>query len=60
MKKLKSPNTVELFDILETFSNYYIIQEFCDGGNFRQYLNKCKKIPEMDAIKVMKDILTGF
>jgi calcium-dependent protein kinase len=38
MQKLKSHNIVMLLDVLETGNNYYIIQEFCDGGDFAQYL----------------------
>lgn len=30
MKVLKSPNIVELFDVMESNNNYYIIQELCD------------------------------
>lgn len=34
MQILKSENVVRLFDVLETTNNYYLIQEYCDGGNF--------------------------
>jgi calcium-dependent protein kinase len=37
MQKLKSPNVVAFLDVLETTNNYYIIQEFCDSGDFSQY-----------------------
>ena len=30
MKVLKSPNIVELFDVMESNNNYYIIQYLCD------------------------------
>ena len=46
MKKLKSENIVELYDVLETSNNYYIVQECCYGGDFRAYLKKNKCIPE--------------
>jgi calcium-dependent protein kinase len=37
MQKLKSPNVVAFLDVVETTNNYYIIQEFCDSGDFAQY-----------------------
>ena len=33
MKKLKSEYVVRLLDILETSNNFYMVQEFCDGGD---------------------------
>lgn len=30
MKVLKSENIVDLFDVMESNNNYYIIQELCD------------------------------
>jgi len=38
MQKLKGNNVVRLLDVLETANNYYIVQEFCDGGDFAQYI----------------------
>lgn len=38
MKKLKSEHVVQLLDVLETPNNYYIIQDFCDGGDLSGYL----------------------
>ena len=33
MKSLSNPNIVQMLDILETSNNFYIIQEYCSGGN---------------------------
>lgn len=37
MQKLKQKNVVQLLDVLETANNYYIIQEFCNEGDFSQF-----------------------
>lgn len=60
MKKLKSEFVVDLIDVLETSNNYYIIQEYCDGGDLRSVLKKRKCLPESEAVGVLKDLLTGF
>jgi serine/threonine protein kinase len=36
MKKLSCDYVVKLLDVLETSNNYYIMQQFCDGGDFSQ------------------------
>jgi calcium-dependent protein kinase len=37
MKKINNINIVALLDIMETNSDYYIVQEFCDGGDLKGY-----------------------
>ena len=60
MQKLDSPNVVSLIDVMETNNNYYIIQEFCEGGDLDNYLAKQKILPEKEALKFLTDILSGF
>ncbi|CAK66613.1 unnamed protein product (macronuclear) [Paramecium tetraurelia] len=60
MQKLKSPNIVQLLDVMETSNNYYIVQEFCDGGDFDELLKKRKILSEKEAIKFLVDVLNGF
>lgn len=60
MKKLKSKNIVQLYDVLETTNNYYIVCEFCNSGDFRKLLKQHKRIPEDQAKKVLIDVLNGF
>lgn len=40
MQKLKSPNIVQLMDVMETNNNYYIIQEYCDSGDLDKMIEK--------------------
>ena len=47
-------------DVMETNNNYYIIQEFCEGGDLDNYLEKQKIMPEKEALKFLTDILSGF
>lgn len=60
MKKLKSVNIVQLYDVLETTNNYYIVCEYCNQGDFRKYLKQNKRLNEDQAKKVLVDILSGF
>lgn len=36
MRDLTGNNVVRLIDVLETTNNYYIVQEYCDGGDLQQ------------------------
>lgn len=56
MRMLNSPCIVALKDVLETANNYYIVQEYCDGGTLRGYLNKRKQIPEKQAVEILSQI----
>lgn len=60
LKLLNGKNTCGMLEHYQTMNNTYIIQPFCDGGDFRSYLNKRKKIPEGDALKILKDMLLGM
>ena len=46
LKSLKSPNIVGFLDVMESKHCYYIIQEFCDGGELRGLMKKRGKVPE--------------
>ena len=60
MKKLNGPNIVRFLDTLKSVNHTYIIQEFCSGGDFRNYLTKKGKIPECEARIILQDFLNGF
>jgi calcium-dependent protein kinase len=34
MQKLRGSNVVRLLDFMETQNHYYLVEEFCDGGDY--------------------------
>ncbi|CAD8075624.1 unnamed protein product [Paramecium sonneborni] len=60
MKLIEDKNIVRLIDVLQSVNNTYIVTEFCNGGDLREYLKRRKQIPENDAINVLKDLLHGI
>ena len=66
LKHLTShPNIVKFHKITETISNYYIILEYCNGGNLEQALAKYqsfykKPFTEDIARYITKNIVTGL
>jgi serine/threonine protein kinase len=46
MKKMEHQNIVRLLDVYQTSNNMYIVTEFCEEGDLRNYLKKKKKLTE--------------
>lgn len=42
-KKLDHQNVVKCFDVIQTKSHIYIIQQFCSGGDLGTYISQRKK-----------------
>ena len=47
-------------DVMESNNYYYIIQEYCNGGELRKLMKKAGKLPEQQAISLLKQICNGF
>ena len=60
MKKLDNHHLVKLFDVLFTYNNVYIIQEFCNQGDLEKLLAKHTKFPESQALNIISDIILGY
>ncbi|KAM3138205.1 hypothetical protein pb186bvf_009668 [Paramecium bursaria] len=59
MKKLQHSNIVQLIDVFQTQNNTYLISEYCNGPDLRQFILQKKSIPEEQAIKYIKQIING-
>ena len=42
MQTVKSENIVELYDVLESENNYYIVQELCNNGTLEAKMKENK------------------
>lgn len=60
MRKLHSDNIVRFVDVVETENNFYIVQEYCNGGDMRTKLNKEKQFSEKVATEYLQQLLNGF
>jgi serine/threonine protein kinase len=60
MRKLHSENIVRFIDVVETENNFYIVQEYCNGGDLRTKLNKEKQFSEAIATEYLTQLLNGF
>lgn len=60
MRKLHSPHIVQFIDVIETENNFYIVQEFCNGGDLRSKINNEKQFSEAQSTEYLLQLLTGF
>lgn len=51
MKSLNHTNIVRLIDVFHSVNNVYIVTEYCNGGDLREYL-KHNILNENRAIKI--------
>ena len=51
---------IKLIDVKETLKHIYIITEYCNEGNLKEYLNKYKKLSEEVAQYIMKQVIEAM
>ena len=59
MQKLRHPNIVELYEVITTANNIYLIMEFCSGGDLKRFCST-RKVNEEMALNILKQISKGF
>lgn len=56
----RSSNIIEVFDILTTKNNTYIITELCEGGDLSKLIAAKRGLPEAEAITILRQIVDGY
>ncbi|KAL4233108.1 hypothetical protein ACF0H5_007793 [Mactra antiquata] len=56
LRQITHENVVQLFEVMETSRNYYIVLELLPGDNFKEYLRKRKSLPEDESRYYMNQI----
>ena len=61
IKDINHPNILQLIDFKEDSEYYFCIYEYCDGGNFDDYLKYLKEnnksLSEEEVQHIMKQLL---
>ncbi len=57
LRKISHPNIVNIFEIFEDKKKYYIINEFCDGGELFSAIAEKGFFTELEANKLIKQVL---
>lgn len=57
---IDSPNIVKVHEFIRTRNNFYMIQEFANGGSLQGLLDCKVRFSELIAKKMLKQIITGM
>ena len=58
--KVSHPNIVGLKDVIRSTNNIYLVLEYCNNGNLRDYLKSKGKLPEKSAKGILTQIIQGL
>lgn len=59
LKKLDHPNILKIYEFYFDSKNYYIVTEFCKGGELFDKINELGTFSEKIAASIIKQILQG-
>ena len=60
LKKLRHPNIVQLYSVIETERQIFLIMEYIKGQELFQYILLKKKLPEDEACFYFQQIISGI
>lgn len=59
LKDLDHPNILKCYEIYEDLSKFYVVMEFCEGGELFERIIAMKKFSESNAAKIMHQLLSA-
>jgi serine/threonine protein kinase len=60
MSKISHPNILHLYEYLETANNYYLVINYCNGGDLEEHVKKNQNLGEEESIYFLMQIMNGF
>jgi serine/threonine protein kinase len=60
LTKISSPWVIKLFDLQRTENNFYLIMEFCNGGDLENLKDIRGKFTEIEARIMLQQLVAGF
>ena len=59
LQKIRHPNVVKLYEVLETENKYYLVMELATGGELMNYICAASKLTEEEARKFLRQIVVA-
>jgi serine/threonine protein kinase len=60
LNRCRNENIINYIDVMKTKSNFYIILEYCEGGNLAEYIARHGKLNESEAVKIFVQLIKGM
>jgi len=59
LRDMDHPNIIRIYEMYEDEHNFYLVTEYCRGGDLLDILESTKSFTERDAAKIMKQLLSA-
>lgn len=59
LKIIRHPNLIQLYEIIETSKQLFLIMEYASGGELFDYIVSHKRLKEKDASRFLQQIISG-
>jgi 5'-AMP-activated protein kinase, catalytic alpha subunit len=59
LKKLRHKNIIQLYEVMESRKNLYIVMEICEGRELFDYIVEKKRLSDLEACKLFQEIIDG-
>ena len=60
LKSLMHNNLIQLYSIIESPKTIYLIMEYANGGELFYYIDQRKRLPEQEACKFFRQLISGI
>ena len=60
LSKLSHPNIMQIFEVFQDQSSFYIVSEYCKGGELFDILSQKGSLSEKDTAHIMKQVLSAI
>jgi 5'-AMP-activated protein kinase, catalytic alpha subunit len=60
LKLIRHPNIIQLYEIIETSKQLYLIMEYASGGELFEYIVNNERVKEPEAAKFFHQIINGI
>jgi len=60
LKRLRHPNIVQAFEVMETDSKFYLVQELCPKGDLMRYVEHGGPLSEKETRKYMRQLVSAI
>eukprot|EP00891_Asterochloris_glomerata_P007493 jgi/Astpho2/7493/e_gw1.00114.112.1_t len=60
LQQIHHRNIVRLLDVMQEGSNMFLAMEFCAGGDLAGYIRRWRRVPEVTACAVMRQLAAGL
>ena len=60
LKKIRHKNIIQIYEVMESNQNIYIAMEICEGKELFDYIIKNKKLKEIEACRIFRQLINGI